>query len=156
MKALLGIIAAIMLCVPVLAEDEFPDHFVAAGASWNQYASPQVAGNLLYAKRIAKGGTYSFTHVDIISKDSEQFVVAPIISTGLARHVYKFGNARIFATTTVGVAAGGENVGYSWTAGGAASISLGKGWQLLPTVRVLKTSLSDFQAIVGLMIGFGK
>jgi len=146
-----------LLCVPCMAQEKGYENFVAAGASWNQYASPQIAGSLLYAKRLgADDSTYSFNYVDLISKNTEQFSTATSITAGIAQKLLVLGKAKVYGTTGVGIMAGGENIGYSWTAGGAVAIPLGKGFQVLPNVRVIKSSLTDFQAIYGLMIGWGK
>ena len=148
------------MSLPALAqtvpERPLPENFVAAGMAWNQYANPQVSGTLLYAKKANDSGTYSFSMVDVISKSEGQFSTATSISTGFAQHVLDFGKVRVFAVTTVGVLAGGDNIGYSWTGGGCFTVGLGKGWSLMPSVRVLKSSLTDFQPVIGVAIGFGK
>jgi hypothetical protein len=133
-----------------------PNDYVAAGVSWNQYASPQINGNLLYGKKLTDANTYSFSFVDVVSKSLKPFTVTTAISSGLAQYLKTIGPARCFVVTTVGVAAGGDNVGYVWTGGGAFAIPIGRGFSLMPNVRVLKSSLSEWQGIYGLMIGFGK
>ena len=149
----------VLMVAPCMAQEtnQGYENFAAMGASWNQYASPGIAGSLLYAKRLGDSDdTYSFSYVDLISKSQEQFSAATSITTGVAKKLLKFGKARVYGTTGVGLLAGGENIGYSWTAGGALAIPLGKGFQVLPNVRVIKSSLTDFHAIYGLMLGFGK
>jgi hypothetical protein len=93
----------------------------------------------------------------VISKSVKPFTVTTSITTGVAQHIKTVGIARIFLLTTAGVAAGGDNVGYSWTAGGAVAIPIGKkGWAVVPMVRVIKSSLTDFQGIYGVNVGWGK
>jgi hypothetical protein len=138
---------------------------VAAGASWNQYTQPQVSGNLMYAHQVS-GGTFSFSLVDITAKtvtdvgsDGKpvtRFATMTSVSTGLAQYLKSIGPARIYVVSTVGVSAGGESVGGTWTAGGAAVIPIGsKGWCLMPNLRVLKSTVSEFQGIFGIAIGWG-
>lgn len=148
-------LVCVVLCLPVLAQSPEVKDFVAVGASWNQYAQPPISGAALYAHQI-NGGTYSFSLVDIISKSVTPFTTTTSISTGVAQHVRDIGKAHVFVTTTVGVASGGENVGYAWTGGGAVVFPLGRGWALMPNVRVLKSSLTDLQLSYGLAVGFGK
>jgi len=143
------------MTIPAVCQEVMPTDYVAAGLSWNQYAAPQINGNLLYAHKITDANTYSFSFVDVISKCRRPFTVTTAVSTGLAQHIRTIGPARVFLVTTVGVAAGGDNVGYIWTGGGAVAFPIGKSFTILPNVRVLKSSLSDVQYIGGIMIGFG-
>ena len=148
---------ACLLAPPPARAEEGPEDFAAAGMGWNQYASPQLNGNLLYAHRAgADDSLYSFTFVDAVSKSWQPFETATSITTGLAQKFLAVGRVKVYATTGVGIMAGGTNVGYSWTSGGAASIPLKKGWALLPNIRVIKSSLTDFQWIGGCLIGWGK
>lgn len=156
-RIVLTLSAICVLALPLMAQTpDLPQkEFVSIGASWNQYSAPQISGTLLYAHQIS-GGTYSFNLIDVISKSVKPFVVTTSISTGIAQCLRNIGPAKVFAVSTVGVAAGGENVGYSWTAGGCVVIPMKKGWSLMPHVRVIKSSLSDFQGIWGLSIGWGR
>jgi hypothetical protein len=154
MKRQLFIVCFLFYVCPCLAQ--LPSDYVAAGVAWNQYSAPQIAGTLLYAHQL-QAGLFSFNLVDVTSKTVKPFTVQTAISTGLAQHVRDIGPGRLFVTTTAGLAAGGENVGWAWSAGGAVAIPINKhGWTLLGSARVLKASIGDFQAIYGLAIGWGK
>lgn len=145
-------VCVLMLACPVFAVDDF----VAAGVSWNQYAAPQISGNLLYAHRL-KDQVYTFNFVDLVSKSYQPFTVATSITTGVGAKILEMGPAKVFATTGVGVLAGDKDVGYSWTSGWAATIPIGKkGWAVMPNVRVIKSSLTEIQWIGGVMIGWGR
>ena len=132
-----------------------PSDFFGMGMSWNPYSAPEVTGNALYAHLIT-AGTYSFTLMDITSKQVRPFVPMATFTSGIAQHVRDLGPAKIFWVGTVGVSAGGNNVGWTWTTGGAVSFALGKGWVVMPCVRVLKSSVSEFQGVAGLIFGWGK
>lgn len=156
-KLLLLLFVLPLLAVPALAQDTGYENFAAIGASWNQYADPSVAGNLLYAQRLgADDSTYNFNFVDLVSKSEEEFSVSTSVTFGIAQKALTFGRAKVYVTTGVGFLAGDENLGYSWTGGGAVAIPLGHGFQFLPNVRFLKSSLTDFQGVFGFMIGWGK
>jgi len=147
------------LSAPAWGQAQSPkdaDQFVAAGVSLNQYAAPQISGMLLYAKRLADTGTYSFSLVDVISKSVKPFNAATSITTGIAQKLFMVGPARVFAVTTIGTIVGGDEIGYSWTGGGAVAIPLGKGWNLMPSVRVLTSGVTSRQMIYGLAVGWGK
>jgi hypothetical protein len=133
-----------------------PSQFVAAGANFNQYSAPQVSGSLLYAHRVA-GNTFSFSLVDITSKTVRPFTVQTAISTGVAQHLVDVGRGHVYAVTTVGLAAGAENIGGAWTGGGAVIVPLGgRGWAVILSARTLKTSLAGWQGMYGLGVGWGK
>lgn len=151
----------LLLIIPIQTAraqgDKGPENFVAAGVSWNQYAAPQISGNLLYARRLTDtDSTYSWTFVDVLSKSINPFSTSTSLTTGIGQKLLVIGPAKIYGTTGVGIMAGGTNVGYSWSAGGAAFFGIGKGWAVAPTVRVIKSSLTDFQGIYGILIGWGK
>lgn len=136
-----------------------------AGGSYNSSptAVPSVAGTIMYAHRVS-AGLYSFTLVDIFATPNPNtaagastFVITTAPTTGLAQHTRDIGKVKLYVLGTVGAAAGGSNVGWAYSAGGAAYIGLGKGWCLIPNIRMLKSSLSgEFQGIFGIMFGWGK
>jgi len=133
-----------------------PSQFVAAGANFNQYSAPQISGSLLYAHRVA-GDTFSFSLVDVVSKTVKPFTVQTAISTGVAQHLVDVGRGHVYAVTTVGLAAGAENIGGAWTGGGAVIVPLGaRGWAIILSARTLKTSLAGWQGMYGLGLGWGK
>jgi hypothetical protein len=144
-------------CFPpsAFAQTPSPSQFAAAGASYNQYNTPQISGWAVYAHNIG-GETYSFSLIDITSKTRNPFTVAAASTTGIAQHILDFGAARVFALGTAGISAGGENVGNAFSGGGAAIIPLGRGWSAVLTARALKSSIAGTQAVVGLGFGWGR
>jgi hypothetical protein len=128
---------------------------VAMGAAWNQQAAPQINGMLVYATRIAEG-LYSFNLVDITPSTYKPFTITTNITIGLAQYMRTVGPARIYTVATAGVGAGGNTAGLAWTAGGVAMVPVGKkGLCLLLSVRALKNTMSDFQGVYGIAIGWG-
>lgn len=160
--AVLIVLMSLMFATSVEAQTPEVKDFVAGGLTWNQYATPQINGNFFYMKNVA-GGTYSFTMFDVFSKTIKPFTVATSISTGAGQHVKDIGKVEIYALTTVGVVAGGTSVdenggavGASWTGGVLGMIHLKKGWCLVPSVRFIKSSFTDFQGAYGLAVGWGQ
>lgn len=156
--AVVGVILLALALLPsgAQAQQAALVDLVAAGANWNQYNSPQISGSVLYA-RLISGRTYSFNLVDITSKALKPFTVQTSIATGVGQHILDMGPAHVYAVTAFGVAAGGTNVGGSFTAGGCAVIPIKhSGWAIVPNVRVLKSSLNDVQAIYGIGVGWGR
>jgi hypothetical protein len=159
-KSMILVALLLLSMVPAFAQDS-PDQFIGAGASYNGYSAEKFAINGLYAKKLADK-TYSFTFVDVISKTNDPFTVTPMVTTGFARELVKIGAMPIYGTTGIGIAAGGRqdasgtNVGWAWTAGFAPSLGLGKNWHMLPNVRVVKASITEWQGIFGVILGWGK
>jgi len=152
MKLVLLALLSMFLTLPLMAQVE---DLVGGGIAWNQYAAPQIGGNLFYAHRIGET-TYNFNLVDVVSKTVKPFTVAVSITPGLAQQILNLNGKRIYILSTAGVAAGGQNLGFAWSAGGCAIIPIGRGWSIMPNVRALKSVLSDYQAIYGIAVGWGK
>lgn len=161
--ALAAIIASAQPATPAPPEER-RDVF-GAGGSYNSSptAVPNFAGTIVYAHRIT-AGLYSFTLVDIFAQPNpapvegaSTFVITTTPTTGLAQHTRDIGKVKLYVLGTIGAAAGGSQVGWAYSAGGAAYIGLGKGYCLIPNIRMLKSSLNgEFQGIFGIMFGWGK
>ncbi len=167
LTAILLVALALPLAMAQNSAEERQDVF-GAGGSYNSSpaAIPSFAGAVMYAHRVSPG-LYSFTLVDIFAqtalvKDATgaevskyQITTAP--TTGLAQHLRDIGKVKVYVLGTIGAAAGGTQIGWAYSTGGAAYIGLGKGWCLIPNLRMMKSSLSgDYQGIYGIMIGWGK
>ena len=139
-----------------------PDQFAGAGMSFNQYAAPQINGLLVYAKRIvgADYPTYSFSAVNILSATRVPFKLMTTTETGIAQSVGQFGPFSVYGVGTAGLSTAGETggtgTGYVLTGGGLALAPIRGGWRAGPYLRIIKSSLTDRQWAVGLMLGWGK
>lgn len=155
---IIGFLVLSSITLPIINAQEAPVQFFAAGLAYNGYATPNVAFTALYAKKLNIGeNVYSFNYIDVLSKTDKFYTVTPSVTTGLAKEFFKIQNMPIYGSTGIGASAGGNDFGWAWTAGAASSIAIGKqGWHLLPNVRMVKSSLSDYQLIYGVMIGWGK
>ncbi|SEG56204.1 hypothetical protein SAMN05421819_3552 [Bryocella elongata] len=142
----------------------------AAGASFNQGATPAVAGSALYAHQLTispdsyAGGTYAFTMLDILPNGTKPFTVSTNISAGIAQRVATIAGHDVLAPTSAGISFTGVNTGWAWSTGVAVPLrfkpkSDGSAWFLVPTVRVIKSSVgggTGYQPVIGLMFGWGK
>lgn len=130
----------------------------AAGVSYNVGASPAVAGTGLYAHLVASPGTYAFTAVDVLPASTKPFTVNTNFGVGIAQQIATIGKIPIFVPTSAGVSFNGVNTGWQWNAGALAVIKLKGNYSLLPTVRLVKSSVggSGYQPIVGLLFGWGQ
>jgi hypothetical protein len=174
-KLLLLSVCLLIICLPAFAQTQ-PEppynNIVAAGPNYGQSASPQITGSVLYGKLLAGGTspTYSFTLIDLSpikvpaldskGKAITKFSFQTATTTGLAQYLRSIGPAKIYIVGTIGGAAGGNNAGLAWSSGGAVVFRIGKkGFLGMLNLRVLKTNTgpnaSDYQGIVGLMLGFG-
>jgi hypothetical protein len=145
----------------------------AAGASYNNAATPSIAGTALYArpitstdtatKIVSNTGTWLFTVIDILPISEKPFTVSTNIGAGISQKVMTFNSVNFFMPTSAGVSITGTNTGWSWTSGILADYNFKKNgvatkYHIMPNVRFLKSSVSNgsnYQLIGGVMFGFG-
>lgn len=132
------------------------NNIYAAGVSYNQAGTPQIAGTALYAHVVdATTGTYAFTALDALPTSTKPFTVTTNIGAGISQKIFTIGNTVIFAPVATGFSFTGSNSGWQWNGGLLASIPYRK-INLMPNVRFLKSSVSNgsgYQPIAGLLIG---
>ncbi len=136
-----------------------PANLYAAGVSYYKSASPAVAGTALYAHAIVGAKTYAFTAIDAVPASVKPFTVTTNIGAGIAQKVFSVGKVDIFVPSAVGISWTGTNTGWQWTTGALAAIPLPKSTYIMPTVRVLKSSVSNgagYQPVIGVLFGWGK
>ncbi len=156
------VLAAFGLCVLPGVSQEFPQQWAAAGATFNQYAAPQINGLAVYAHRLTSNEhpMYSFSVINILSVQRSPFRVMTTTETGVAQYLTTFGAFRVYGIGTLGLATAGSgdgtNTGMVFTGGGLAQASIGKGWTVGPLVRIVKPTIGDRQWAAGLVIGWGK
>ena len=134
-------------------------NFLGVGASYtgDYYASTVAYGRLLSQT----SGTYNFWAVDYIPTSLKPITVTSNLSTGIMQKVLSTGPVTFYVPATAGLSSSGPNTGWFWSAGGLATINIGKsGWTLDPTVRIGKTNVTivgaqQYQVIVGVIFGFG-
>lgn len=130
-----------------------------AGVSYSVNATPSVAGTALYARLIGDGGTYAFTAVDAVPNTLKPFTVNTNIGVGVGQKVATFGKIPVYMPTAAGISFNGSNTGWQWNGGVLVAIHIKDQYYLLPTVRFLKSSVSNgsgYQPIVGLLFGWGQ
>jgi hypothetical protein len=138
----------------------------AAGVSYNQSASPAVAGSALYAHALSPDttGMFAFTAIDVLPNGTKPFTVSTNISAGVAEKLFSIAGHDVYVPTTAGVSFTGTNTGWAWSTGAAVPIKLNLkstngSWYIVPIVRVLKSSVSNgtgYQPILGVLLGWGK
>lgn len=131
----------------------------AAGVSYNAGASPAVAGTGLYAHLVANTGTYAFTAVDVLPNTLKPLTVNTNFGVGVAQKVATIGSVPVYVPTAAGISFNGANTGWQWNVGALASIKLKGNYYLMPTVRLVKSSVSNgtgYQPIVGVLFGWGQ
>lgn len=132
----------------------------AAGVSFNNSGSPAIAGSALYARSLSDtSGTYAFTIVDALPASVHPFTVTSSFGGGIAQRVFSIGKVPVFVPTSAGISYNGSNTGWAWSTGALASIRVKNNWRILPTVRIVKSSVSGgsgYQPIVGLFFGWGQ
>lgn len=155
---------AVVVCffaVGALAQsDSLPSNIYAAGISFNNDASPRIAGTGLYSRLLSDGsGTYAFTVVDALPASRNPFTVNTNFSFGVAQKVFAIGKTPVFVPTAAGVSYNGTNTGWAWSTGALVPIKLKGNWRLFPNVRIVKSSVSNgsgYQPIGGILIGWAQ
>ncbi len=161
-----------VLALSATAQTETPQQWAGAGITYNQFATPQINGLAVYARRLADSTprTYLFNSINVLNayfedvtvngKSTRVFRLITMAETGIAQHVLEFGRFNVYALGQLGVAAGsnasGTDVGMALTGGGIALASVGKGWSLGPVLRVTRTGVGERQWSAGLLLGWGK
>lgn len=134
----------------------------AAGVSGSINATPPVAGTALYAHLLsADAGTYAFTVWDALPNTYKPFTVTTNVGIGIAQKAFSIGKYPIIVPTSAGIQWTGKNTGWQYNFGATTLIRLSpnKDYYLMPTVRVLKGSVSGgsgLQPIIGLNFAWGK
>ena len=158
-------LSALFTGAMAFAQSTLPSNIYAVGASYNNAASPSIAGTALYAKLAsADSGTYAFTVVDILPTSVKPFTVSTNIGVGVAQKAFNIGPVNVFIPTSAGVSITGTNTGWSWSGGALFDYNIKKdgkatAYHLMPNVRFLKSSVSngsDYQLIGGLLFGWGQ
>ena len=160
MFSLASLASAAQTPTPVLPAPTQITNLFAAGASYNVNAVPNVSGTGLYAHLVVPStSTYAFSVLDILPNTIKPFTVSTNIGAGLAQKFITIGNVPIYIPTSAGISLNGQNTGWQWNAGALASIHIKGQYYVLPSVRVLKSSVSNgtgYQPILGVLVGWGK
>ena len=143
------------------------------GSSYNNGASPSVAGTAFYGHKVADNTTsttttvtgttstsyptFAVSFVDILPIASKPFTVSTNVSAGVAQQLLRSGNFSLSILAAVGGSFTGTNSGWDWTSGAMGIYRIQK--NNLPThfgvwfgCRTLKSSVSNnagYQIIPG-------
>lgn len=146
----------VLVLAPIAMAQSDPDNIYGAGVSYSVNGQPAVAGSAIYAHRLSDSGTYAFTHVDALPNTLKPLTVTTNVGAGVAQKVFSIGKVPLYMPTGAGVSFNGSNTGWEWNGGVLAAIHVRKQYFLMPTVRFLKSSVSNgtgYQPIIGLEFG---
>ena len=161
MKQLFAI-AILALATLAAAQTTNLSNIYAAGVSGSPTAQPPVAGTALYAHLLdGNAGTYAFTVWDALPDTYKPFTVTTNVGIGIAQKAFTVGKFPIYVPTSAGIEWNGKNTGWQYNFGATTTyrLSPNKDYYLMPTVRVLKGSVtagSGLQPSVGLLFAWGK
>ena len=162
--AFVVVLFVVLFLVP-LAQAQTPQAITklyGAGVSCNVNAKPALSGTALGAYQLSSDtapGLYAFTAVDALPNTLKPFTVSTNIGAGIAQKVFTLGKVPIFVPTAAGISFNGANTGWQWNGGALAAIHVKGQYYIMPTVRFLKSSVSNgsgYQPIVGVLFGFGQ
>jgi hypothetical protein len=147
-----------VLVFSLAAFGQSAQNIYAAGVSYNQGSSPQIAGTALWAHAVSDSGTYAFTVVDILPLGYHPFVVTTNVGVGVAQKIVTIHGLDVFGSGSAGLSVNGINTGWAWTSGAIVSVPVKGGkYHLMPNVRVLKSSIGNgagYQPILGVLYKF--
>lgn len=163
----LALALLVLFACAVVAPAQNVSNIYLAGGSYSEGASPAFAASLFYAHQVSPDtapGTYAFTSVDVLPNGTKPGTVTTNVAVGVAQRIATIAGVPIFAPTSAGISLNGTNAGWAWATGVGAPFKLkasadGGGWYVMPTIRVLKSSVSGgtgYQPIFGLQFGWGK
>ena len=140
-----------------------PTNVYAGGVSFNNSASPRLAGTGLYARLVNDGtGTYAFSVFDALPTSYKPFTVTTNVGAGVAQHLFDIGKVPLYAPVATGISWTGSNTGWQWNGGVMAAIKLPTKsgyWHVYPNVRFLRSNVSNgsgYQLTAGILLGFQK
>lgn len=159
--AIVAMLIVFACLLPMHAKAQDVANLYMAGGSYSQGGSPAFAGTALYAHQINESGTFAFTLIDALPNSVKPFTVTTNIGAGIAQRVATIGNYPIFVPSAVSISYTGQHTGWAYSTGVGVPILISekRGVFLMPTLRVLKSSISGgsgYQPIFGLLIGIGK
>ena len=155
-KTALVVLFALLSAVAASAQ---VNNIYAAGGSYNVNASPAVAGTALYAHLLNGNGTYAFTAVDAVPNTVRPFTVTSNIGVGVAQQLFTIGTLPVYMPTAAGISWSGTNTGWQWNAGALVAVHLKGSYYIMPSVRMLKSSVSNgtgYQPVFGILFGWAK
>jgi hypothetical protein len=133
------------------------DNIYAAGISYNQGSSPQIAGTALWAHAVSDSGTYAFTVVDILPLGYHPFAVTTNVGVGVAQKLFVVHGLNVYGSGSAGLSVNGANTGWAWTSGALMDVPVKGKYHLMPNVRLLKSSIGNgagYQPIIGVLYKF--
>ena len=149
-----------VLALPLAAQDQ--TNIYAVGVSYNNGASPAIAGTGLYAHLVdSNTSTYMFTVVDALPINLKPFTVSTNFGAGIAQKIATIGKVPFYIPTSAGISYNGTNTGWAWSTGVVAAIKIkaNGNLRLMPNVRIVKSSVSNnagYQPVVGFLVGWGQ
>ena len=139
---------------------QFPNQWAGVNVNFDQYSQNKITGSVAYAKRITDSAhpIYSYNSINLLSVQKNPFRLMTTPESGLAIHVGTFNMFEVFILGAAGVSMAGDtngtNVGFAGSGGGFAQTKLSGNVTIGPIFRVSKTTISDTQWSVGIVLGY--
>lgn len=161
------IFGCLVLMLPCIGHGQEVNNLYMAGVSFNNSATPPVAGTAMYAHAVSHDtapGMFAFSVYDALPNKGKPFTVTSNIGVGIAQKVFDIAGHDVFVPSSAGISYSGTNVGWAWSTGAGVPFKIketsdGGAWYVMPIVRVVKSSVSNgtgYQPIVSLTFGYGK
>ena len=142
------LILVALLSINAFAQDWKPRQFFALGAGASSTESPQAAGWAVYATELRQG-FYSYSQATFVGSKPNT------VETGVATKVMKEGRFSLLALGTAGAGFGDDNVGISFSGGGAFHVQVYKSLGILFGVRAQDSTITTVQPVYQIGICWG-
>lgn len=120
--------------LPTSAVTYQPQYFLAGGAGFNQYATPQASGFLTFGFRVSDLN-FTYTTLTMTSKSST-------LGQGFGRYLISQNGFTLAMLGDAGFAAGGGSVGGTFGAGGSIGYDISR-WTKVPHTSFIATLKCD-------------
>lgn len=142
------IILTALFTTVALAQDWKSRQFFALGAGVSSVESPQAAGWAVHATEL-RSGFYSYSQATWVASKPNT------IETGVATRVMQEGRVTLLALGTAGAGFGNDNVGVSFSGGGAFHVKVYRSLGVLFGVRAQDSTITTVRPVYQIGICWG-
>ena len=161
-------VAAQAQTAPAVTAPAFPTSVYGVGVSYDNGATPSMAGTLTFSHLLTSTDTactnlvsvcYGYTVLDILPVTFSPTVVSTNVGVGVAQKALTIGKVNFFVPVGIGPTITGTNVGWNWSGGGLADVPITKAgqstnWHFQPNIRFVNANVNGVNNGYRLIFGF--
>jgi hypothetical protein len=153
------VLLLLVLFVPVIASAQSFDHWAAIGVTLQP--DPALRPALSVAAKVTDraGGLYSISDYTVVGMSRRPLSMQIVSMTGVANPIMRVGpekwKVRLWGVAQVGLAQSSDATGFAFAPGVFATVPIRDWLMVVPGVKPVKTTLSDWQAEYRVSVAFG-